>query len=534
MTPLDLALVNGRVRTLDPEQPTATAVGIADGTIVCVGSDADVRAHCGEATTVVDLDGAAAVPGLIDAHFHPFLGAEATRGADLMEARTLDDVRRLIAAEHARCGPDGWVLGFGLDYNVFSESGTSGELIADAVGGGPALLTFIDMHTGLATPKALELAGIDGPRSFTEHAEIVVDAAGRPTGELREAGAIDLVRAAMPELTADARHRLYADALRSFAATGITGLHAMDGDLETLETLRALEAAGDMATRIVSPFWINPDSTEAEWEAFAAERDARGRRWRGGVAKFFIDGVIDSGTGWLFEPDSEGEGMSPFWPDPARYREAVRFFADRGFQCVTHACGDRAVHEALNAYREAGAAPGIRHRIEHIETLQPDDLPRFAAENVIASMQIQHMMELTPDRNDNYCRRLGDERCDRAFPARALAESGAHLALGSDWPVARFDPREGLAATRLRRAPGATHRAAFDDQALDALAALRGYTCDAAAAVGEGDRFGRLRAGMAGDVTVFATDPVDCPADELMQNAVLLTVVDGEIVHDGR
>ena len=533
MTPLDLALVSGRVRTLDPDQPTATAIGISAGTIAVVGSDADVRARCDASTEVVELGGAAAVPGLIDSHIHPFLGADAARGVDLMEARTLEDVRGLVAAERARCAPDQWVLGYGLDYNAFTPTGIHGELIADAAGGGPALLTFIDMHTALATPRALELAGVDGPRSFVENAAVVLDAAGAPTGELHEMAAFELVRAAMPELSAAESYRLYADALRAYAATGLTGLHAMDGTLETLDLLRELEANGDLVTRVLTPFWIKPGMSEQEWEAFAAQRDVHGRRWRAGVAKFFIDGVIDSGTGWLCEPDSEGEGRLPFWPDPARYRKAVRFFAERGFQCVTHACGDRGVREALNAYREAGAAPGIRHRIEHIETLQPEDLPRFAAEGVIASMQAQHMMEFLSDRSDNWSRRLGEERCDRAFPIRSLLESGAHVALGSDWPVARFDPREGLAATRLRRPPGALDRAPFDDQGLDGLAALRGYTADAAAAVGDA-QLGMLRAGMWADVTVFAHDPADCPADELMANDVLLTVVDGEVVHDGR
>lgn len=532
MTPLDLALVSGRVRTLDPANPSATAIGIAGGEIAHVGSDAEVRALCGPATTVVELDGAAAVPGLIDSHIHPFLGAEAARGVDLMEARTLEQVRELLAAERERCAPSEWVLGYGLDYNVFTDTGVSGRLIEAAAGGQPALVTFIDMHTGLATPRALELAGIEGPREFVEHAEIVLDEAGAPTGELREMAAMNLVRAAMPELTAADRYRVYADGLRSYAAAGLTGLHGMDGTLETLDLLRELEANGDLVTRLITPFWIEPDMTEEQWEAFAAQRDAHGRRWRAGVAKFFIDGVIDSGTGWLCEPDSEGDGMTPFWPDPARYRKAVRFFAERGFQCVTHACGDRAVREALDAYREAGATPGIRHRIEHIETLQDEDLPRFAAEHVIASMQVQHMMGLTLDRSDNWSRRLGEDRCDRAFPTRSLLESGAHVALGSDWPVARFDPREGLAATRLRRIPG-IDRAPLDDQGLDGLTALRGYTAAAATAVGD-DRLGMLRAGKWADVTVFAQDPVDCPADELIANDVLLTVVDGEVVHDAR
>jgi predicted amidohydrolase YtcJ len=530
MSTIDLALVGAAVRTLDPERPSATAVAVSDGMIAAVGGDAEIRALAGAGTEVLNLGGAAVVPGLIDAHLHPFLGAEGARGADLMGATTLQEVRRRIAQERARCAPGEWVLGFGLDYNAFTESGTSGALIEEAAGGGPALLTYVDFHTALVTPRALELAGVDGPRSFEEHAEIVcVD--GVPTGELREGAAMDLVRSAMPELTREQRYRLYAGQLRRFAAAGITGAHAMDGGLETLDLLRELEAGGDLVVRMHTPFWITPEMTREDWERFAPHRDERGRRWRAGAAKFFIDGVIDSGTGWLCEADAEGEGLHPFWPDPAHYREAVRFFAGHGYRCATHATGDRGVREALDAYLEAGAAPGIRHRIEHIETLQPRDLPRFAAEGVVASMQAQHMAWLEPDREDNWSRRLGPERCERAFPIRALRESGAAIALGSDWPVARFDPREGLACTRLRRPPGERDRAPYDDQALDGLAALHGYTTGAAFAVGDEDRLGRVRPGMCADLTVLAEDPVACDADDLVDVPVVLTVVDGEITH---
>jgi hypothetical protein len=533
MTTVDCALVSGRVRTLDRWNPHATAIAIRTDEIAHVGTDAEVRALCGPGTELIDLDGATAVPGLIDSHIHPFTGALQARGIDLMGARTLEEIRRRIAKERGRCTPHEWVLGHGVDYNAFAASGILGELLADASAGGPTLLTFADQHTALATPRALELAGVTGAQRFTERAEVVVDARGVPTGELRESAAIDLVRSAVPELTRDQQYRLFARTLREFAAVGLTGLHAMDGDLSTLDLLSKLEANGDLSARIVTPFWIKPHSSEDEWASFIAERWAHGRRWRAGVAKFFIDGVIDSGTGWLFEPDSQGEGREPFWPDPQRYRHAVRFFAQRGFQCVTHACGDRAVHEALEAYREAGAVPGVCHRIEHIETIQPADVPRFAAERVIASMQPQHMMELDPNRTDNWSRRLGSDRCDRAFLTRTLLESEAHVTLGSDWPVARFDPREGLAAARLRRPPGETGRAPYDDQALDAIAALHGYTTAPAAAVGDERRLGLLRAGMCADVTVFADDPVDCDADALPGNDVLLTIVDGDVVHRG-
>ena len=535
MTPsVTLALVNGRVRTLDPGAPEATAVAVAGEEIVAVGDDAAVRDLAGAAAEVVDLRGAAVIPGITDSHLHPFLGALDARGADLMDARTLDDVRAKVAEERARCEPHQWVLGYGLDYNVFADTGISGDLIADAAGGAPAVMTFIDFHTALATPRALEIAGVDGARAFTEHAEVVVDAGGAPTGELREMSAMRLVRDAMPEVTDAERYRYCADQLRRFAAFGITGAHGMDGTLETLDLLRELEGNGDLATRLVMPYWSQPDTPEEVWEAYARHRDEAGGRWRTGVAKLFIDGVIDSGTGWLVEPDSEGAGLDPFWPDFDKYVRAVHFFASHGFQVVTHACGDRGVREALNAYRGAGAAPGIRHRIEHIETIQPDDLPRFAAEGVIASMQPQHMMWLEPDRSDNWSRRLGGgERCDRAFRARDLLESGATVTLGSDWPVARYDWREGMAAAQLRRPPGFTERAPYDDQGVDALTALHGYTTQPALTVGDQARLGRVAPGFLADLTVLTEDPVTCPPDDLIGDPVVLTVVGGEIVFRG-
>lgn len=532
MSKIDLALVGARVRTLDPERPAAEAVAIAGGEIVAVGSAAEIR-ELGAAVETIDLHGAVVVPGLTDSHIHPLQGALDTRGADLRELSTLDEVREALAAERRRCAPGQWVLGFGLEYGVFQESGIGGELFEDVVEGSPAFLTFMDLHTAVATPRALELAGVTGPRTFTENAEIVCRD-GAPTGELREWAALATVERAMPRPTDAERYELHAAALREQAAAGLTGGHAMDGTLTTHDLLRELEANGDLVQRFVVPFTIVPESQPEDWEALLPHRDDGGRRWRAGVAKFFIDGVIDAGTGWLYEPDSEGEGTLPFWPDPSHYRRAVATFARAGFQCATHATGDRGVREALDAYREAAAAPlRGRHRIEHIETLQPRDLPRFAAEGVVASMQAQHMLWCEPDRSDNWSRRLGPERSapGRAFPIRSLLESGAVVALGSDWPVARFDPRLGLSAARLRRSPGKQDRPPYDDEAIDGIAALAGYTTNAAATVGEEARLGRIRPGFAADLTVFADDPVACDADELPELPVVLTLLDGDIVH---
>ena len=201
--------------------------------------------------------------------------------------------------------------------------------------------------------------------------------------------------------------------------------------------------SGDLTCRAVVPLWQTPETTVEEMHAQLPLRDEHGRLWRAGVAKFFIDGVIDTGTGWLYEPDTLGDGTEPFWPEPERYAAAVKLFAQAGFQCSTHATGDRGVRAALDAYLAAGAPGGVPHRIEHIETLTDVDLDRFVREGVVASMQPLHMQWRRADNSDSWAARLGPERVARAWRTADLLRAGTRLALGSDWPVAQNDPAAG-------------------------------------------------------------------------------------------
>jgi len=529
----DVAILSAAIRTLDPELPEAAAIAFRRGAIVAVGSDAEVRAACDGATELVDGTGMVVVPGIVDGHIHPFWPDHVV-GADLTRCATLAELHAALAAERDRVG-DGWVRGWGVDYGIFRDTGIHGELLEPAVRGGPALITFMDQHTALATPRALELAGVTGPVSFAEGAEVVVRE-GRPTGELREGAAIQLVRAVIPALTDAERRATILRTMRALNAHGITGVHVMDGSPQSFDLMRELEDSGELTVRARIPLWQHPDTSFDEMESQLELRDEHGRLWRGGVAKFFIDGVIDTGTGWLYERDTEGGGTKPFWPDPDRYARAVELFAAAGFQCATHATGDRGVRAALDAYRRAGAAPGVRHRIEHIETLQDHDLPRFAAEGVVASMQPLHMQWRRADASDSWAARLGPERAARAWRTRDLLASGALLALGSDWPVAQYDPRIGMAWARLRRIPGHPDSPVFEPhQALTGMEALKGYTVANAEVAGEQDIAGRIAVGFRADVTAFADDPVSCDPDELVDLPIRLTVVDGRIVyrHEG-
>src|SRR3954465_5695853 len=343
----DLILWGAQMRTLDPDLPSCTAVAIKDGLILRTGDDDSLLAMRGPGTAVVDARGTAFVPGLTDSHIHPLLGAIQTRGVNLYDAGDLSELRARIARQRQRTG-EGWVIGWGLHYEPFEDTGIRGDLFDDVTQGQPMLLSFFDGHTDLANAAALAQAGVTGPVEFKEEATVVcVD--GVPTGELRESAALRLVRSVVPEPDADTLYGLFAEAFRRFNQVGLTGLHAMDGSPGELDIYRRLEANGDLRCRVVVPMWQKPDMSLAEMRDHIPFRDERGHLWRVGVAKFFIDGVIETGTAWMVAPGPGGQGQNSFWPEPERYEEGVVLFAGARFQCATHAVGDRAVKAALDA-----------------------------------------------------------------------------------------------------------------------------------------------------------------------------------------
>ncbi|MFN8123983.1 MAG: amidohydrolase family protein [Thermoleophilia bacterium] len=434
-TAADLAVVGARIRTGDPARPWATAVAVRDGVFAVVGDDAEVRAACDAATCVVDARGTHLVPGLVDAHCHPLWGSRAARDADLSSARSLEDARAELARVAADRGPGDWVIGHGLRRGWFGD-GPRAAAIEDAVGGRPAFLTFRDGHGALATRAALAAAGITGAVAFGDASQVVCDPDGTPTGELREPTAMEAVRTAFPQQTPEQRRERYLRTLRDMAAMGITGAHVMDDHPNDAGDLAAMDASGRLPVRLLLHVWVKPEMDDDALEDAVRRGSAPGGgRWRTGALKFFLDGVVGSGTAWLKAPDTRGEGTHPFWPDPERYRRAVALGAAAGLGCTTHAIGDRAIEVALAAYAAAPprATPGrtARHRVEHVETLDPADLPRFAAHGVAASMQPLHCEGVRPGGDDDWSRRLG--------PGRPVAD-GRCATSWTPAPWSRWDP----------------------------------------------------------------------------------------------
>lgn len=525
----DLAVLGCRIRTLDGTRPLATAVALRDGLILAVGDAAEVRESCDAKTEIVDGAGMTLVPGLVDSHQHGLSAGDVARGADLTGITELSELQRRLALERDRVGDDAWVLGWGADYAALGQGDLSSELIEEAVKAQAALIRTFDVHTGLATRRALELANVTGPVDLGD-GSVVVCHDGVPTGELREYSAIQLVAEAVPAATREEACAAAAAALRKAASNGVTAIHQMDGSAEKFEILRELEERGDLDVRVIAPVWQQPDTGEEETQANLRLAHQSGGLWRGGLVKFFMDGVIDTGTAWLCEPDTKGLGCDAYWPDLERFRAAVRLFSAAGLQCATHAIGDAAVHCALDAYRAVPRPAGVMHRVEHIELLQDEDLPRFAAEGVIASFQPIHLQWLYSEGPDRWSLAVGPERVKRAFRWGDVVRSGAVVAFGSDWPVANCDPRLGMAWARLRRPPHTERAPLLPEQALTGLQALQCYTIGPRRAAGEEDVAGRIIPGYRADLTGFAEDPVECSADHIPDVPVTLTIVAGRIV----
>jgi predicted amidohydrolase YtcJ len=529
----DLAVLGARIRTLDPARPFATAVAVRDGLIAAVGSDAEVREACDGATEVIDGSGLAVVPGLTDAHIHPLWAMEFASGVEASACADMDEWGVLLRAERERVGPNAIVRTWGLDYHLFAGREIEGRVLEE-LAGGPAFGVFADLHTYLATPSVLGMADITGPERFPDASEIVCDGDGTPTGLLREFSAFYRLTGALPAVPREAELARVRELLGELNAHGITGAHVMNGSPDDYTFLTELEALDGLTVRMVVPLWVKPEHDDALIDDWLGRRDAAGTLWRGGTAKFFIDGVIETGTAWLDEPDARGDGTAPYWPDPDRFAAVVGRFADAGFQIATHAIGDRAVRFTLDAYRAAGPPVRGRHRIEHLEIMPDTLIDRMGAERVAASMQPLHMQWRTPDGSDAWSSRLGHRRAARAFRTADMLRTGIPLALGSDWPVASYDPRFGMAWAQLRRQPGRRDAPGFEpEQRLTGLQALEGYTTGAATVVGDEDAGGRITPGRRADLTAFASDPVDTPPDDLVDVPVRLTVVGGRVVFRG-
>jgi predicted amidohydrolase YtcJ len=526
----DHAIFNAKINTQDPDAPSASAIAWSGNHIVAVGSEDQVRESCDGATQVIDAHGAGVTPGIVDGHQHLFHGAEFAQGLNLDRISNLSDLRAAIAAERKRIGPGKWLMGFALEYSAISGA-FHHSLLDDAAGDGPMFLYTLDVHTGMVNAEALKIAGVTGAMRVADNSVVVVDQDDKPTGELLEMAAMQIVLKHVPVATRSERLKWYADTIGKQNALGITEVHLMDGNVDTVSVMRDLEDQAQLKLRVLLHHFVYPYTPIEEVEAMMQTRNLRGLRWQADGVKFMLDGVIDTGTAWLEHPDSQGAGTQPMWPELSLYHQRARQFHDAGFRIATHAIGDRAVREVLDVYEALPGGSNGRHRIEHIETSPDVTISRFKPLKVTASMQPVHVRWVEHDLSDPWSQRLDTTQCAHGWRSGDIMSTGALVVLGSDWPVAPFDPRMGFFAAQKRRA----HDVSFDGpigttRALTGAETLSGYTRNAALAVGAQDERGMLKPGMQADLVMWQEDPSLVNPNDVIDLPVLRTVVSGETV----
>ncbi len=528
-----LVLVNGKIWTVNEQQPRAEAVACIGSRIVAVGSNSDIRKWIGPGTQVIDLTGKLVVPGFNDAHVHFFNGGEDLAKVQLRNTKSEAEFRERIAAFAAKQPAGRWITGGEWDHENWTPARLpTRQLIDEASAGHPVFISRLDGHMALANTQVLKLAGITRETPDPPGGTIVRDASGEPTGVLKDA-AMGRVERVMPEPSDDQIADAVRAAMRYAAEHGVTSVQDMSAAPEIFRVYQELLARGELTVR------ISGHQPLASWERLAAvgvRAAFGGEKLHIGGLKGFADGSLGSTTALFFEPYLDAPNTSGLANDgmipESKMRDRV-LAADRaGLQVAIHAIGDKANHIVLGFYEEAERQNGARDRrfrIEHAQHLRQEDIPRFGQLHVIASMQPYHCID-----DGRWAeKRIGPERAKGTYAFRSLLDSGAVLAFGSDWDVAPMVPLLGIYAAATRRTLDGKHPDGWvPEQKISVAEAIRAYTMGSAYASFDEKIKGSIEPGKLADMVVVSEDILSVPAVEIEKAQVEKTIFDGKVIYE--
>jgi predicted amidohydrolase YtcJ len=516
---------NARIFTQNPAQPWASALAIRDGWIVAAGSDADIRGQFAGADEV-DLHGQTVWPGLTDAHIHLEHYAAFLQMIDC-ETNTKAECLRRVAEKARSAAPQVWVRGHGWNQNSWPEGfGTRQELDAVAPSN-PVFLSAKSLHAAWVNSAALQAAGITQATPDPQGGWVQRDANGEPTGILFES-AMALVQEVIPEPDGAALSEAIGAAQRVFWKMGITGVHDFDRG-RCFAALQMLQARDSLKLRVIKSIAL----ADLDHAIAVGLRSGFGNDLlRIGPVKLFADGALGPRTAAMLQPyENDGDNTGILLLDNEEIYEHGQKASANGINMAIHAIGDRANHEVLIAYanlrqfEQHNNLPALRHRIEHVQVLHPDDYGRLAQLNVTASVQPIHATSDLHMADQHWGRRSAG-----AYAFATLQAHGTALCFGSDAPVESPNPFLGLHAAVTRQRVDGTPGADgwYPEQRLSLEQALHGFTLGAAYAAGVENRLGRLAPGYLADLIVLERDPFSQPATELWSLAPTATMVGGE------
>ncbi|MDQ2930277.1 MAG: amidohydrolase family protein [Gemmatimonadota bacterium] len=529
--PADLIVTGGRIYTVDVTRPIVEAFAVRGGRFVLAGTTRDVMRLKGPKTELLDLHGATAYPGFIDAHAHLLGLGIALQSVDLVGVTSYDEVVSRVAARAKTAKPGEWIYGEGWDQNRWPvKEFPTHEALSRAVPDHPVVLNRIDGHAMLANAAAMRAANITAKTPDPSGGRIIRDAKGNPTGVFVD-NAQGLIASALPAITPAQRAELLRAAAAESNKWGLTEVQDMGAERATIEALESLASAKKLPLRTYE--MVTDDSAALAYYFARGLKKAEydGHVWVRGI-KLFADGALGSRGAALLAPysdDSGNTGLLVSTPEHLKSRsiDALK----HGFQVSTHAIGDRGNRNALDAYEAAlDAVPttDARLRVEHAQIISPADMPRFAQLGVIPSMQASHQTSDMPWAE----RRLGPERIRGAYAWRTLLNSGVVIPNGTDFPVERVNPIITFHSSVTRQdaennPPGGW----YGDQRMTREEALRSMTLWPAYAAFQEGELGSITAGKYADFTILTRDIMTVAPERILGAQVVATYVGGQPVY---
>lgn len=517
--PVDLIVHNARVYVADDLGTIADAVAIRGNKILKVGGEREIMRYRRPQTTVIDAKGAAVLPGFDDAHASLIAGGLAADGVELFGAESIDDIRERIEAFIAAHPDAPWITGCGWSYDALSEP-TRGLLDA-IVSDRPVSLLSHDGQAVWVNTSALAAAGITRRTPVPTRGTIVRDRRGEPTGLLK-GSAIALVDRAAPRPTREERARALQAAIHAAQRQGVTSVQDLGAAAGDIDLLDAARDAGTLGLRVYAgvPATTSPDDLDA-----IARRFPDDPLLKTGLATATLDGSVESQTAAMLAPYApRGSGDGVVTMTAAELGRLVSTLDGRGWQIAIEASGDRAVRSALDALaavaKTTRSVKPPRHRIEGLAVVDSEDILRFGALGIVASMQPLHA---TADPLITWSRNLGPDRASLGWPARSLSAAGAHLAFGSDSPLLPLDPLASLRAAVARAESQAPEQ-------LTLKSAINAWTSGAAWASFDDHRKGSIKADKLADLVILSTN-IFAGSSQLMAAEVVITIFDGKVVY---
>jgi predicted amidohydrolase YtcJ len=532
---ISLLLTGGKIFTADARFSVAEAVAVDGEKILEVGKTSDLKAKY-QAAREIDLQGKLVTPGFNDAHVHFLRGALALLTVNLLDTKSVEEAKARVAAKAKEVKPGEWIFGRGWDHTIWKQNFPSRKDLDQVAPNNPVYLVRVDGHVTWANSAALKLAGIDRNTPNPAGGEIEKDAAGEPTGILKET-AQGLVARLIPQPDQPTLFRGLETALDMARRYGITSVQDNSG-YETTKLYRAFLQQDKLTVR-VSEWQDFEDSIETlkrQRAEFASFKD-NPSRLKLGALKGYVDGTLGSKTAAMLAPFSDDAGNSGIPRRPAE--ELSKMIVERhmaGFQIALHAIGDRANRMALAGFSDADNLEGDktiktdrRHRIEHAQVVSPSDFKRFAELGVIASMQPSHAIS-----DKRWAEsRLGEYRVLGAYAWHFMQSYGVHVPFGTDFPVESINPYNTLyAAVSRQDAEGDPVGGWQPQERLTIEQAIRCHTYESAYAEFSENEKGEIKAGMLADLVVHSKDLLKIQPKEILTTEAVLTIFNGRVVYE--